>query len=364
MKNERTVLRCRPFLFSFCILHSALILTAAPPPREIVLISGEFEYQSKATLPPFKESLEKHHGFHCTYLERTEGDDIPGLAALDKADLAIVFIRRMTLPEEQLSRFRKFVDSGKPLIALRTSSHAFENWKEFDRDVLGGNYHNHHGNDIPAAVRANPAAANHPILKNVPPEFSTPASLYKNAPISTNATILLYGSIPDQPAEPVAWTHQYKGRVFYTSLGHPKDFENPPFRQLLVNAIYWALNEPQPGTDVADAGTKAGPRRVGVDEFEQLWRDKQNVVLDVRTKKEFDAGHIPGAINLDVNAADFQQQTARLNTNKVYLVHCAAGVRSARACDKMSQMGFGHLVDLAPGFRGWEKAGKPTETTK
>jgi rhodanese-related sulfurtransferase len=132
---------------------------------------------------------------------------------------------------------------------------------------------------------------------------------------------------------------------------------------LIVNAIYWGLNETQPES-VADQKTKAPPRRVGVDEFEKLWRDKQNVVLDVRTKKEFDAGHIPGAINLDVNAADFQQQVAKLDTNKVYLVHCAAGVRSARACDKMSQMGFGHLFDLEPGFRGWEKAGKPTEGTK
>ena len=115
-----------------------------------------------------------------------------------------------------------------------------------------------------------------------------------------------------------------------------------------------------PGTN--EPALKAGlVRRVNVDEFEKLWQDKKNVVLDVRTKKEFENGHIPGAINLDVNAADFDHKVAELQKDKVYLVHCAAGVRSARACDKMSRLGFSHLIDLAPGFKGWEKAGKQVE---
>ena len=101
-------------------------------------------------------------------------------------------------------------------------------------------------------------------------------------------------------------------------------------------------------------------RRVGVDEFERLWHDK-NPVLDVRSKKEFDAGHIHGAINLDVNSSEFVQKVSALDKKKVYLVHCAAGVRSARACQKMSELGFEHLIDLAPGFRGWEQAGKKVE---
>ena len=101
--------------------------------------------------------------------------------------------------------------------------------------------------------------------------------------------------------------------------------------------------------------------KVGVDEFEKMWQDKKNVVLDVRTKKEFENGHIPGALNFDVNAPDFDQKVAGLQKDKLYLVHCAAGVRSARACDKMSKLGFLHLVDLAPGFKGWEKSGKPVE---
>ena len=116
-------------------------------------------------------------------------------------------------------------------------------------------------------------------------------------------------------------------------------------------------NEPAP-----KPAAKAGlVRKVNVDEFEKLWQDKKNFVLDVRSKKEFEAGHIPGAMNLDIKAADFDQKIAELQKDRVYLVHCAAGVRSARACDKMSRGGFPHLIDLAPGFKGWERAGKQIE---
>jgi rhodanese-related sulfurtransferase len=102
-------------------------------------------------------------------------------------------------------------------------------------------------------------------------------------------------------------------------------------------------------------------RKVDVSEFEKLWQNKSNTVLDVRSAKEFAAGHIPGALNLDVNAPGFEQKLRELKPEKTYLVHCAAGVRSARACDIMSRHGLTNLVDLAPGFRAWEKEGKPVE---
>jgi type 1 glutamine amidotransferase len=92
-----------------------------------------------------------------------------------------------------------------------------------------------------------PEAADHPILKGVENEFAAGGSLYLNAPLPPSSTVLLMGSVTDKPPEPVAWTHAYKGaRIFYTSLGHPKDFENRSFRRLLVNAIYWGLNRPAP----------------------------------------------------------------------------------------------------------------------
>jgi rhodanese-related sulfurtransferase len=102
-------------------------------------------------------------------------------------------------------------------------------------------------------------------------------------------------------------------------------------------------------------------KNVGVEEFDKLRQEKNTVVLDVRTEKEFKAGHIAGAVNLDYNAPDFQAKVAKLDKSKTYLVHCAAGRRSAGACAIMDKIAFTNLVNLEPGFRAWEKAGKPVE---
>jgi rhodanese-related sulfurtransferase len=105
-----------------------------------------------------------------------------------------------------------------------------------------------------------------------------------------------------------------------------------------------------------------GFKNVDVTEFEKLRADKQNVVLDVRTQKEYEAGHIPGAVHIDVNSADFPEKVARLEKDKTYLVHCAAGVRSAKACDKMSHLAFPKLYNLEGGLKAWETAGnKPVK---
>ena len=89
--------------------------------------------------------------------------------------------------------------------------------------------------------------------------------------------------------------------------------------------------------------------------------DKRYVVLDVRTSQEFNAGHLPGAINLDINAPDFDQQAKALDKDKAYLVHCASGVRSVKACDKLGQIDFHRLYNLPGGFKAWVKAGQPVE---
>src|SRR5690349_21344602 len=107
--------------------------------------------------------------------------------------------------------------------------------------------------------------------------------------------------------------------------------------------------------------TRPARKDVGVDEFEKLWKEKKGVVLDVRTAKEYQAGHIPGAVNIDVNAGDFDKKVAELDKNKTYLVHCASGVRSVRACEKMNRMDFKELFNLQGGIKAWEKAGKEVE---
>ena len=102
-------------------------------------------------------------------------------------------------------------------------------------------------------------------------------------------------------------------------------------------------------------------RNVSVDEFEKLIAARTNVVLDVRTAREFEAGHIAGAVNIDFNSPDFAKKVANLDKSRTYLVHCAAGVRSAKACHLMDQAAFNNLVNLEAGFKGWERAGKPVE---
>jgi len=105
----------------------------------------------------------------------------------------------------------------------------------------------------------------------------------------------------------------------------------------------------------------AAYKNLSMDEFARMAADKQNVVLDVRTPGEFSAGHIPGAVNLDYNAPDFQAKAAALDKSKTYLVHCAVGGRSVRACEKLSRLDFPNLYNLPGGFKAWAKAGQPVE---
>jgi phage shock protein E len=102
---------------------------------------------------------------------------------------------------------------------------------------------------------------------------------------------------------------------------------------------------------------------VEAEEFDAKRKADTNntVVLDVRTKGEYRAGHIPRSVVIDFTADDFEQQIAKLDKDKTYLVHCASGGRSARACKKMEQLGFKKLYNLEGGMAAWEKAGKPIE---
>jgi phage shock protein E len=111
----------------------------------------------------------------------------------------------------------------------------------------------------------------------------------------------------------------------------------------------------------APAAAAAKVKNVGVDEFAKLAADKKNVILDVRTSQEFKAGHLPGAVNLDVNSPDFKAKVAELDKGKVYLVHCAAGVRSTKACDILDQLEFPKLYNLTGGLKAWVSAGQPVE---
>ncbi len=109
------------------------------------------------------------------------------------------------------------------------------------------------------------------------------------------------------------------------------------------------------------ADSKDGHKRVGVDEFFELWTKEKHTVLDVRTPAEFAEGHIPGAKNIDFYAKDFAERLGKLDKSKPYLMHCRSGGRSGKAGAMMSKMGFKLVYDLAPGMNGWRKAKKPIE---
>ena len=230
--------------------------------KHLVIVMAEDEYDTATTLPPFALSqFGAHFKITCVYASAEDRNDIPGIEALEDADLAIWSIRRRTLPKRQLDVLRKYLADGKPLVALRTTSHAFslrageptaglEQWPQFDREVLGGNYHDHYPNDAETWVQPLEAAARHPILAGVPMDaFRVFGSLYKNHPLATTAAPLMQGRVAGaETPEPVAWTHQRpnRGRVFYTSLGHPESFKIAGFRHLLRNATYWAADLPVP----------------------------------------------------------------------------------------------------------------------
>jgi type 1 glutamine amidotransferase/nicotinamidase-related amidase len=228
----------------------------------VVIVMAEDEYQTERTLPAFALAhLGK--GFRVSLVFGSEKDrhDLPGIEALAEADLAVISVRRRPLPPDQMAILKRFVAAGKPIVGLRTASHAFsprggklpgkvEAWKDFDHDVLGGNYTGHHGAGEKTTIEIAKGAAEHPILQGVDvAALRGFGSLYKVRPLAKKAVALLTGSIPAQPAEPVVWVHTTKagGRVFYTSLGHPDDFKQPAFNRLLLNAVTWAARAPRKG---------------------------------------------------------------------------------------------------------------------
>ncbi len=224
---------------AFCVLWSISPATGQKnQPLKVCLVSGSLEYDSNESLAKLQKHLEKKYNIQCSWAKRKAVDDLSGLENLQTCDVAVFFTRRMTIKGEQLAAVKKYCQSGKPLVAIRTASHGFQNWLAFDRIVLGGNYRNHYPSGPICQVKIVPAAETHPILKGVKP-FTSVASLYKNIGIAKDTNLLLTGSIPDH-IEPLAWTRMHKrARVFYTSLGHPQDFDNEQFLRLITNAIFW-----------------------------------------------------------------------------------------------------------------------------
>lgn len=263
--------------------------------KHIVLIAADQEYRSEQSMPMMAKILSKHHGFDCTVLfgvnERGEVDPtmpvypekgkesefkshhIPGLEHLASADLVVFFTRLLTLPKAERELIVKYIDSGKPIIALRTANHGFHaplpykinnrqvRWGE---DVLGGTFLEHHGHWQADSTRGIIAEdqKQHPILNGVSDIWGN-SDVYrtynKGTSLPAGCTALVWGQPltgrnPDDPPNtkleplPVAWIKTWttstgkEARVFHCTMGSGTDLKNAGLRRLILNAAHWCLN--------------------------------------------------------------------------------------------------------------------------
>jgi type 1 glutamine amidotransferase len=205
---------------------------------KLCLISGSFEYDSEESLTIFRDYLGQNYAVKPTMIVYQNEDDDQSLEPLEDTDVLLVFTRRLNTAGEELECFKTYCAQGRPIVGVRTASHAFQNWLEFDKEVLGGNYQGHYGSGPLVQLEVAPDAKEHPILQGVS-DFKSHGSLYQNTPLGEDTSLLLTGKT-EEHSEPVAWTRLYRGgRIFYTSLGHQKDFREENFLRLLANAVFW-----------------------------------------------------------------------------------------------------------------------------
>ncbi|WDI41590.1 family 16 glycoside hydrolase [Bremerella sp. P1] len=261
--------------------------------KHIVLIAADQEYRSEQSMPMLAKILSQHHGFDCTvlfgvnakrhvdptmpvYPKKGEEDsfqehNIPGLEHLKQADLVIFFTRLLTLPPEQTQHIVDYLDSGKPIIGLRTANHGFRKPLPYKIDgkqvhigqVLGGTFLGHHGAWHRDSTRGDIVSEmkDHPILRGVK-EIWGPSDVYRTYKegdgLPAGCTALVYGqpligrerggeSNPEKEPLPVAWFKDWQtstgksARVFQSTMGSGKDFESAGLRRLVINGAYWCL---------------------------------------------------------------------------------------------------------------------------
>jgi hypothetical protein len=258
--------------------------------KHIVFLAGDEEYRSEEGLPMMAKILAQRHGFKCTVLFSIDPQtgsihpnvvtNVPGLSQLASADLVFMLWRFRELPDADMKHFVDYLNSGKPIIALRTSTHSFSyernktspysryDWRSkdwpggFGQQVLGETWVNHHGDHGKESTRGiiNPALKSHPILKGVDDVWG-PTDVYGLAHLPKDVEVLVHGQVlqgmkpsdppldgpKNNPMMPVVWLRTYKGetgkstQIVTTTMGASVDLENEGLRRLLVNACYWTL---------------------------------------------------------------------------------------------------------------------------
>lgn len=261
--------------------------------KHVVLVSGDEEYRSEEALPQLAKILSKQHGFTCTVLfaiDNSTGeinpninDNIPGLETLSSADLMVIFTRFRNLPDDQMQHIVDYVNSGRPIVGLRTATHAFnlkppskfmnytwtskdKDWEGgFGRQVLGETWISHHGQHGGQSTRGIIAEGmkSHPILRGISDgDIWGPTDVYGvRLPLPGDSKALVLGQVlegmkvsdrplageKNDPMMPVAWIKSYtgangkSGRAFTTTMGASQDLQSAGVRRLLVNACYWGL---------------------------------------------------------------------------------------------------------------------------
>lgn len=256
--------------------------------KHVVLISGDEEYRSEEALPQLGKILAVRHGFRCTVLFAIDpatgeinpdrSDNIPGLEALKSADLMVIATRFRNLPDDQMQHIVDYVESGRPVIGMRTATHAFNlskdrkhleySWNKdggFGRKVLGETWVAHHGGHGRESTRGivAPGKESHPILRGIRSgDVWGPTDVYTvHLPLPGDSDPLVLGQVltgmkfDDKPLEgkkndpmmPVAWTKSYEGtqgkkaRIFTTTMGSSTDLQADGTRRMLVNAAYWCV---------------------------------------------------------------------------------------------------------------------------
>jgi nicotinamidase-related amidase/type 1 glutamine amidotransferase len=225
--------------------------------KKAVFLIGEPEYHTAETLPDFARKELASHGIDSEFVMMSEKNEFPGFEKIKGADLLFISVRRMTPRKELMALIKEHLAAGKPVMGIRTASHAFDakpvddqhtSWSLFDDEILGADYQGHYGNKPPdgpkAVLRLGAGGSNHPILAGIPvDQLKFTSHLYKYQNPAPSVIQLLQGSLEGREEwQPLAWINKPgKSSVFYTSLGSVEDFEQPAFRRLLLNAAEWLL---------------------------------------------------------------------------------------------------------------------------
>lgn len=237
----------RPFvatwLLAFCLI-SSVNATESDPAKPLVahVIAACGEYRAEESLKEFSKHLADKFKITCTTSYGKDGcEHLENIAELPEAELLILFARRMKLVDEEMKLIRAHWESGKPIVAIRTACHAFQQADNefFDRKVLGGNYLGHYG-DGECKVTNREGRGEIALLAGV--MSFTSHKLYKMGALAED-TIVLQQATNATNTEPVTMIHTYKeGRIFFTSLGVPEDFQNEHFCRMLENAVFWTTH--------------------------------------------------------------------------------------------------------------------------